>query len=38
MLEIIPWMIYEYKWEHMPCKLNCWEALEVEYFICEVEY
>ena len=31
-------MLYEYKWESMPCKLNCWETLEVEYIICEIKY
>ena len=38
MLKIIPWMIYEYNWESMPWKLNCWENLEVEYIIYEVKY
>ena len=32
------WMGKFYKLELMSCELICWETLEVEYIICEVNY
>ena len=38
MLRKILWMILIYKLDSMPCKLICWETLEVEYIIDEIKY